>query len=195
MRIAIDIDSTLHHYWDVLSDAARERFGVELPYEEQYRWGITRLKPEQLQCVIDATHCDTTILAGRPYPGAVQAVNAWHAAGHHVLITSHRAERCHAATGRWLDEIGLEHDELHCCADKVARCGAAGIDLLIDDSPVNIAAALERGITPATLVHPWNEEIVAEEGVIAAADWPQLVDRLEATLEPLRRRPATAKVA
>ena len=35
MRIAIDIDSTLHHYWDLLSAAARRRFGVDLPYEEQ----------------------------------------------------------------------------------------------------------------------------------------------------------------
>src|SRR5262249_54136520 len=71
MRIAIDIDSTLHHYWDVLSDAAQRRFGVDLPYEEQFDWGITRLKPDQLRCVIDETHADATILAGRPYPGAV----------------------------------------------------------------------------------------------------------------------------
>ena len=28
MRIAIDIDSTLHHYWDRLSDAALRRFGA-----------------------------------------------------------------------------------------------------------------------------------------------------------------------
>ena len=39
MRIAIDIDSTLHHYWDVLSAAARRRFGVDLPYEEQVDLG------------------------------------------------------------------------------------------------------------------------------------------------------------
>ena len=69
MRIAIDIDSTLHHYWDVLSDAAQRRFGIDLPYEEQFDWGITRLKPEQLTCCIDETHCDEQILAGRPYAG------------------------------------------------------------------------------------------------------------------------------
>jgi uncharacterized protein len=32
MRIALDIDSTLHHYWDTLSEAARNRFGIDLPY-------------------------------------------------------------------------------------------------------------------------------------------------------------------
>ena len=45
MNIAIDIDSTLHHYWDQLSDAARRRFGITLPYDEQLTWGITLLHP------------------------------------------------------------------------------------------------------------------------------------------------------
>ncbi len=188
MKIAIDIDSTLHHYWDVLSNAARERFGIELPYEEQYQWGTTRLKDEQLACVIEATHCERAILAGRPYPGAVEAVNRWSSAGHFIHITSHRAGSCQAATERWLDQIGLRYDELYCSYDKIARCEEIGIDLLIDDSPVNIAAAVERGITVATISHPWNEDVVEEEdGVIAAPDWPALVRELEAAVAPLRR--------
>src|SRR3954467_7273825 len=101
MRIAIDIDSTLHHYWDRLSESARRRFGIELPYEEQFDWGITRLKPAQLKICIDDTHRDDAIMAGDPYPGAVETVNAWHDAGHFVHVTSHRAEGCHPATARW----------------------------------------------------------------------------------------------
>ena len=69
MRIAIDIDSTLHHYWDRLSDSALRRFGIELPYEEQFTWGITRLKPQQLQVCIDDTHSEAEILASTPYDG------------------------------------------------------------------------------------------------------------------------------
>ncbi len=30
-RIALDIDSTLHHYWDLLERIAQERYGVALP--------------------------------------------------------------------------------------------------------------------------------------------------------------------
>jgi len=179
MRIAIDIDSTLHHYWDVLSDAALRRFGVDLPYEEQFDWGITRLKPGQLQCCIDETHCDATILASRPYPGAVEAVNAWAAAGHFIHITSHRATKAHAATAAWLDQIGLRYDELYCSFDKVAKCEAIGIDLLIDDSPTNIQRALDVGIAVATIVHPWNADLCETEDVICATDWPQLALRLQ----------------
>ncbi|MCW3010646.1 MAG: hypothetical protein JWO90_1050 [Solirubrobacterales bacterium] len=196
MKIAIDIDSTLHHYWDVLSDAARQRFGIELPYEEQYDWGITRLKEEQLKCVIDATHCEPAILAGRPYPGAVEAVNRWAESGHFVHITSHRSRDCQAATERWLSQIGLRYDELYCSYDKITRCEEIGIDLLIDDSPHNIIAALERGITVATITHPWNQDVVEEEeGVIAAADWPTLARELEAAVAPLRRTRRTGQAA
>ena len=178
MRIAIDIDSTLHHYWDRLSDSARRRFGVELPYDEQLTWGITRLKPQQLQVCIDDTHSEAEILASQPYPGAVEVVNAWHAAGHFIHVTSHRAEGCQAATSRWLEQIGLQVDDLHCSYDKVARCVALEIDVLIDDSPVNIQRALEAGIRPATIRHPWNDELCDTEDVICASSWPQLADRL-----------------
>lgn len=181
MRIAIDIDSTLHHYWDVLSDASVRRFGIELPYDEQLTWGITRLKPEQLALCIGETHTDANILAGRPYPGAVEAVARWHAAGHHVLIASHREPRCSAATAQWLREIGLPFDALYCDFDKVTHCSDSRIDLLIDDSPENLSAAAAAGIVAATIAHPWNRDLCELEPVISAEDWPAL----ERALQPI----------
>jgi hypothetical protein len=181
MRIAIDIDSTLHHYWDLLSDSSRRRFGIELPYEEQLTWGITRLRPEQLELCITETHTDANILAGRPYPGAVEAVSRWHAAGHHVLVASHRDPRCSDATAAWLTEIGLPYDGLYCDFDKVSHCRQEQIDVLIDDSPENLALAAAAGIVAATLSHPWNRELCELEPVICAEDWPAL----ERVLEPI----------
>jgi len=179
MRIAIDIDSTLHHYWDVLSDAARRRFGIELPYDQQLTWGVTRLRPEQLEICIAETHTDDEIVAGRPYPGAVEAIGRWHATGHFIHITSHRAVSAHDATARWLESIGLAYDELYCSYDKVSRCVEIGIDVLIDDSPVNLMRALEQGIATATIVHPWNRDVCEEEQeIIAADDWPELERKL-----------------
>jgi uncharacterized HAD superfamily protein len=183
MRIAIDIDSTLHHYWDVLSDAAHRRFGVELPYEEQFDWGITRLKPKQLDLCIAETHSDAAILASRPYPGAVEAVRRWHEAGHFIHITSHRRTHAHEATDAWLRRIDLPFDELYCSFDKVARCTEIEIDVLVDDSPVNIARALDVGIVAATLRHPWNRDVCEEEDVVCADDWAELERNLAPVLE------------
>src|SRR5690242_21641475 len=98
MRIAIDIDSTLHHYWDVLSEISMRRFGVELPYDEQFTWGITRLRPDQLELCIGESHTDERILAGQPYPGAVETVRRWSAAGHFIQVNSHRDTTCEQAT-------------------------------------------------------------------------------------------------
>lgn len=179
MRIAIDIDSTLHHYWDTLSEIAVRRFGIDLPYEEQLTWGITRLKPEQLRVCIEESHTDERILAGRPYPGAVETVRRWREQeGHYIHVTSHRDPRCAEATARWLEWIGLPCDDVCCSFEKVSRCAQLRIDLLIDDSPLNIAAALERGMLAATLAHPWNRDLCEEEDVIAAADWPELARAL-----------------
>jgi uncharacterized protein len=188
MRIAIDIDSTLHHYWDILSEVSVRRFGIELPYEEQFTWGITRLRPEQLALCIEESHSDERILAGIPYPGAVQAVRRWHAAGHFVHITSHRALDRKRATAAWLARIGLPFDDLHCSYDKVSQCVALDIDLLIDDGPLNLTAALAQGIAAATIRHPWNRDVCEEEDVLCASDWSEL----ERLLEPLLGRKASS---
>jgi uncharacterized protein len=178
MKIAIDIDSTLHHYWDALEAAARRRFGVALPYDEQVTWDIAQLRPEQLKACITETHSEDVVLSAEPYPGAVEVVTRWHEQGHWIHITSHRHEGAHDATARWLERIGLPYDDLLCSWDKITAAKALGIDLLIDDSPVNLRKALEAGMRAATLHHPWNRDVVEEEDVVGADDWPELERKL-----------------
>ncbi len=187
MRIAIDIDSTLHHYWPLLSAAAKRRFGIELPYDRQFTWAISRLRKEQLRVCVEDTHSEKAIRSAKPYPNAVETVNRWHAEGHFIHITSHRAEHCHRATKDWLDGIGLVYDDLYCSYDKIARAREIGIDVLIDDSPVNIVRAIDAGIKAATIRHPWNQDVCEEEEVICAPDWPELGRRLDPFLGGDRR--------
>jgi len=182
MRIAIDIDSTLHHYWDQLTAVAARRFGVQLDYDRQLTWGIGLLRPEQLHACVSETHTEQLVLAATPYPGAVEAVAGWHAAGHFIHITSHRTPAAHEVTERWLRSIELPFDELYCSDDKVTRCAEIGIDVLIDDSPVNLRGARERGIAGATIIHPWNRDLCGEEDIVAGEDWPELAAALEPML-------------
>lgn len=183
MRIAIDIDSTLHDYWQLLSRLARKRFGVTLDYEHQITYEIDRLRPEQVAALMTESHTPANVLDAVPYPGAVETVRAWHEAGHFIHVTSHRADETRAHTAEWLDRIALPYDELYCSFDKVTRCAEIAIDVLIDDSPANILRAQEAGIVPATILHPWNRELCEEEGVIAGADWSELAGRLAPLLE------------
>jgi hypothetical protein len=179
MKIAIDIDSTLHHYWDDFAAAARRRFGVDLPYDQQVTWAIERLRPEQLKVCIAETHTAETVLKAEPYPGAVETVRRWHEQGHWIHITSHRSVEAHDCTAQWLERIGLPFHDLHCSYDKISRAKELGIGILVDDSPVNLEHALEAGMVGATLVHPWNRDIVEEEDIVAASDWNELGQKLE----------------
>jgi uncharacterized HAD superfamily protein len=182
VRIAIDIDSTLHHYWDQLAAVAKRRFGVDLLYEDQVSWGISLLRPEQVRACVHETHRERHVLAAEPYPGAVEAIARWHAAGHFIHITSHRTTEAQDVTERWLASIEVPYDELYCSFDKLSRCREIGIDVLIDDSPVNLLGAAEAGITPATILHPWNRDLCEEEDIVCAPDWPGLERRLEPLL-------------
>jgi uncharacterized protein len=183
VRIAIDIDSTLHHYWDQLAEVVRRRHGVELPYEEQHDWYVGELEPEQLRECVMETHSEDYILAGEPYPGAVETIRRWKQAGHFIHITSHRATDAHAATERWLQTIQVPYDELYCSYDKISRCVEIGIDVLIDDSPVNLHRAVDAGITGATILHPWNRELCREKDIVCADDWPGLARALDRILQ------------
>jgi uncharacterized protein len=102
-RIALDVDSTLHHYWDLLARVVRARSGVELPYAEQRDWGIVGVPRELLVECVTETHSDRNVLAAEPYPGAVETVRGWHSDGHWIHVTSHRspaALRRHGALAR-----------------------------------------------------------------------------------------------
>jgi uncharacterized protein len=184
-RIALDIDSTLHHYWDQIDRIARERFGVELPYQEQTDWGITGLERDDLIACVQESHSDENVLSAEPYPDAVETVRRWSDQGHWIHVTSHRSGSARAATARWLESIGMPFDDLHCSYDKVTRCVELGVHVLVDDSPVNLLRARDEGIVGATIVHPWNRELVERDGVIAGHDWRQLRERLAPVLEGL----------
>jgi hypothetical protein len=43
---------------------------------------------------------------------------------------------------------------------------------------------------PATIIHPWNEEILDVHGVIAARDWRGLKAALDPVLDRLGAEPA-----
>jgi len=180
-RIALDIDSTLHDYWPLFQRVVRERHGLDLPYEEQRDWGTILLPRDEVVACIEETHSNENILGAEPYPGAVETVSAWHRAGHWIHITSHRRDYAREATGQWLERIGMPYDDLHCSFDKVSRCVELGIDVLVDDSPVNLIKANNAGIVAATLIHPWNEEVVAAGDAIGAVSW----DELRSTLDPV----------
>ena len=75
MRIAIDIDSTLHHYWDLFALLARRRFGVDAGLRGAGHVGHRAAAPRAGRSARrrDATG-PSTCSAAEPYAGAVETV-------------------------------------------------------------------------------------------------------------------------
>ena len=186
MRIALDIDSTLHHYWDQLAGVAQRRYGVALPYEHQHTWGITELAADDLAACVAETHeprrCwppTLTRARSRPWPAGTPPATS------STSPATARPRRRRPPRAGW-SESACPYDDLHCSYDKVARCVELEIDVLIDDSPVTLVRARAVGIVPATLRHPWNADLCDREGILCAADWPELA----ALVDPLLERAA-----
>ena len=181
MRLAIDIDSTLHPYWDQLAEIAQRRFGVELPYDDAVHVGDrpARARAAARRCV-EETHTPEHVLAAEPYPGAVETIRAWHdgATSSTSRATAPPTPTRTRASG-WT-QIGLPHDELYCSYDKITRCVEIGIDVLIDDSPVEPASAPSRSGSPPR--RSSTRGTGTSPDVISAPDWPTLAQRLEPVL-------------
>ena len=139
--------------------------------------------------MIADTHSDEAIARAEPYPGAVETVTAWHDAGHFIHVTSHRAERCHPATARWLDRH--RPGATTTCTAPTTRSPAASSSRSTSSSttaPSTSVRAIEEGIVGATLVHPWNRDLCEEDAdVVSAADWPGLAAALARRCPPLQR--------
>lgn len=183
MLVAIDVDSTLHDYWEQFSAAAKALHGVDLPYADQRAWSVDLLSREQVQEVVAVTHDDQRIGEAVAYPGAADAIQAWRRAGHQILITTHRRADAHDVTADWLAAQDIPFDALRCGWKKVDHCREVGVGLLIDDAPENLETAMACGIAVATIRHPWNRTLLDAHPAIAHADdWDGLARALAPTL-------------
>ncbi len=178
MRLAIDIDSTLHPYWDQLAEIAKRRYGVDLPYDHAVHVGD---RPPRARAAARRSStrptAPSTCSPPSPTPARSRRSRAGTSEGHYIHITSHRATDAHPHTAEWLEQIGLPHDDLYCSYDKITRCVELQIDVLIDDSPENLRAGRRKWVSP-----PRRSSIPGTgtcPDVIRAPDWPTLAQRLE----------------
>jgi hypothetical protein len=133
---------------------------------------------------IARSHTDAEILGAPMFEGAADALRAWRGAGVEVHVVSHRHPRTARATKRWLRRNGVGWDAivLDTRCDKLAYALDERIDLIIDDKPELLGAALDAGLAAACVALPVNTAERAERGdaIVAAPDWPSLRWLLEA---------------
>lgn len=177
--ILVDIDSTLYDSDPLFAKYLQQLHGVSMGEIERWDFWRDHMTARDFAVLIrDHYHSPAEILAATPYPGAVEAVGSWYAAGAAIYVASDRnSRRTGGATRAWLAAIELPHTELvmRTPFDKVTYALESGIALIIDDKPGTLIQAVESGLAAATILHAYNRDAVAAHPeIIAAPDWPTL---------------------
>ena len=126
-------------------------------------WGITRSSPSRSSRSSRETHGARADRRRRALRGRRRGRQPLARGGplhpHHEPPLDRRPRRRPPTGSR---RSACAYDELYCSMDKIARCRQIGIDLLIDDSPVNLTGAHEAGIVGGDdRAIPGTSELVA----------------------------------
>jgi hypothetical protein len=73
----------------------------------------------------------------------------------YVVIASHRRQESKDLLIKWLDINKMIYDDIHISYDKTGEFDDRTV-LVVDDSPITMQHALDRGMRAAGLDLPWN---------------------------------------
>lgn len=167
LTIGVDLDGVLYPFSEALRDYAVEHCGEDpetLSAAQDWdffhtQWGWSKSKYKRI--------FHRGIKAGYifgyetlPIPGSALGLQALREAGHRVILVTHRSvpgceQECRDNTLLWLHEWDIPFDGLIFAGDKTGL----GLDLLIDDAPHNIEAAVKAGERAWFWDQPWNRHV------------------------------------
>ena len=75
--------------------------------------GAMEQEKAEIAAFMDHAHSDEIIESISPTDGAAEVLAGWREAGDRVALVTGRPPSTHAASRRWLDEHGIEHESLH----------------------------------------------------------------------------------
>lgn len=186
MRIGFDIDGvgfnfadSCHRYLIEIGQGHLWKSGpTPVPFWDWYKdWGWTSAQfVEFCHAGVDAGF----IFAGDVRPGYVESIMAVAQMGHEIIIATDRPfgatpEVSQKLTVEWLEQHGIEYDELHFTADKTT----ARADMFIEDKLENYDALVASGVNAFLLNRPWNQ--------LEGGDARNRVDTMEEYTEAVRQ--------
>jgi 5'(3')-deoxyribonucleotidase len=90
-----------------------------------------------------------------------------------VVIATHRPERIHDETRRWLAEHDIPYDRF--VSDPGPEKTDVPADVLVDDSPSNVRGFARAGGHGVLFSQPWNEREEYGDGVTVVDGWSEVV--------------------
>jgi hypothetical protein len=186
MRVMFDIDGvgfnfvdSCHRYLEHIGQGHLWKSGpTPNPYWDWYKdWGWTT---EQFIEFCNAGADAGFIFAGPVNDGYVEMIATCGRLGHEIIIATDRPfgstpEVSQKLTVDWLEQHGIEYDELHFTADKTT----SNCHMTIDDKLSNYDALVAAGVKAYLLNRPWNQ--------VEGGDARNRIDSLEEFEDAIRQ--------
>lgn len=153
MRIGVDCDNVIYPFADIFRLYCEDVMGRHLPtptvWNFEKEWDLSI---ERFHRLLRRGHDRGIVFSlGAPPKTAIDVLGELRHA-HEVVIVTARPAYSKRATLAWLDHWEIPRDDLVFADDKAA----VDIDVLIDDSPLQIEAARAAGKVGIVFDQPWN---------------------------------------
>lgn len=173
MRIGLDFDGTIADASGAKMRYARERWGVTLDRAQTMRPGaIPLIGRERYETMIADIFGTPLTLEMEPMPGAVDVLQRL-ADAHDLFVVTARLDHETGFATTWLQRRGIAIRELRNSARgrKAAPCIALRLDVMLEDSPGELAALPPQVRAPVLLATPYNAEEVRADHWHEVPDW------------------------
>lgn len=170
LRVGFDLDGVCYNFADSLRRYlinAGIRTEAEIPTGETKRWNFYEDWGFTLEEFLQHCHDGADagyIFTGPTRPGAVEAMNTLHDAGHKIFIVTDRAFGSHPGISKlntfdWLEGNGFRYHSVTFSADKTV----IPTDVFIDDKLENYDALDATGTEVYLLNRPWNMHVLPDD--------------------------------
>ncbi len=157
-KAIIDIDNTLWQFCDAFYEELI-KVNANFPTPDFWtRWDIWEgyCSEDDFNRAINTIHANQDSERYQPYAEARGFLLTLKQNGYHITIASHRSPDYRKQTEKWLKRHGLFYDYLHLSNNKTDLFSTL-TDVVVDDSPLVLEKAVERGAFASGLLFPWNK--------------------------------------
>lgn len=176
MKIGVDIDNVLCDSMPSFLRCINGKFGLNLEEKDITAWNMdfpeqgTTLSKE----IILALKNDYFVKSFPPMRGAIEAMKELRRK-YDVILLTHRDSETIIPTFRWVERY-FGHIPIHHTKDKSNH----GVDVLVDDSPYNVADFVKAGGKWAIVFdQPWNRTVEPLTRLSRCSSWADVVQTLE----------------
>ena len=182
--LGLDVDSTIWNPVPWICEAVRDVTGGELDLESCTTWThvLDAYGEKAAMEIYRRVLSPERVRERDPYPGSTEVLRDLQEQGVRIHFITHNwdPEAMTPHLEPWLRKhFGSEVGLTITVEDKLGILESLGAFGMVDDRPDTIARVADAGLWAATMVQPWNRELVTERADVYGFDsWHEVPDLL-----------------